>query len=207
MRPSYSSNEPGDHGLRLRRGGKRCAVAGSAAPWRGSAAQWREALRSGGEALHRGGKACAVASHRLVLLALGIGAVLALGACAGSGSGGRAATLKFTLTDQGCVPDKATVPAGPVSITITNGGTTKVTELELQDKNGIILGERENLTLGLSGAFSLDIQPGSYVLFCPSGNLTRGVLKVTGKAQPQRGPSAVLLKTAVLQYRTYVESS
>jgi iron uptake system component EfeO len=138
------------------------------------------------------------------VLALGIGAALALGACGSSDSTG-AAKLAFTLTDQGCTPDKASVPAGPVSITVTNGGSTKVTELELQDKGGIILGERENLTPGISGTFSLDIQPGSYVLFCPSGDLTRGVLRVTGKAQPERGPSAVLLKTAVLQYRTYVE--
>jgi iron uptake system component EfeO len=142
---------------------------------------------------------------RISALTLGVGAVLALGACGTSGSSGGAAKLAFTLTDEGCSPNKASVPAGPVSITVTNGGTTRVTELELQNKSGIILGERENLTPGISGTFSLDIQPGSYVLFCPAGQLTRGVLTVSGKAQPERGPSAVLLKTAVLQYRTYVE--
>jgi iron uptake system component EfeO len=136
---------------------------------------------------------------------LGLACVLAFNACGSSGSSGGAASLKFTLTDQGCAPNKASVPAGPVSITVTNGGTTKVTELELQNTSGIILGERENLTLGLSGTFSLDIQPGAYVLYCPAGQLTRGQLTVTGKAKPQTGPSAVLLKTAVLQYRTYVE--
>jgi iron uptake system component EfeO len=130
---------------------------------------------------------------------------LALSACGSGGVSGSAATLKFTLTEGGCEPDKASVAAGPVSIDVTNGGTTRVTELELQNNSGIILGERENLTPGISGTFSLDIEPGTYVLFCPAGQLTRGQLTVTGKPKPQVGPSAVLLKTAVLQYRTYVE--
>lgn len=141
-----------------------------------------------------------------VLTTLGLACVLALGACGSSGSGdGGVAKLDFTLTDQGCAPEEASVPAGPVSITVTNGGTTRVTELELQNASGIILGERENLTPGIAGTFSLNIQPGSYVLYCPAGELTQGKLTATGKAKPQTGPSAVLLKTAVLQYRTYVE--
>jgi iron uptake system component EfeO len=139
------------------------------------------------------------------LLALGLLAVFGLSACGSSGSGSGASSLKFTLTDRGCVPNDASVPAGPVNITVTNGGTTRATELELQNQSGIILGERENLLLGLSGTFSLNLNPGSYVLFCPSGNLTRGKLTVTGKARPSHSPSEVLLKTAALQYRTYVE--
>ena len=106
-------------------------------------------------------------------LALATLATLGLSACAGSGSGG-GATLKFTLTTQGCTPSQASVPAGPVTISVTNGGDPKVTELELQNTSGIILGERENLLPGLSGSFSLDLQPGSYILNCPDGNVTRG---------------------------------
>jgi len=139
------------------------------------------------------------------LFASGLLAAFGLSACGSSGSGDGASSLKFTLTDRGCVPNDASVPAGPVNITVTNGGTTRATELELQNQSGIILGERENLLLGLSGTFSLDLQPGSYVLFCPSGNLSRGKLTVTGEARPVHSPSAVLLKTAALQYRTYVE--
>jgi iron uptake system component EfeO len=129
---------------------------------------------------------------------------LGLTACAGSGSGG-GATLKFTLTTQGCTPSQASVRSGPVTISVTNGGDPKVTELELQNTSGIILGERENLLPGLSGSFSLDLQPGSYILNCPDGNVTQGKLIVTGKPFPQRGPAEGLLRTAVLQYRTYVE--
>ncbi len=130
---------------------------------------------------------------------------LGLAACAGSEQSGGGSALKFTLTSQGCIPDRATVPAGPVTISVTNGGAPLVTELELQNTSGIILGERENLQPGLSGSFSLDLQPGSYILNCPDGNVTQGKLTVTGKPFPQRGPAESFLKTAVLQYRTYVE--
>jgi iron uptake system component EfeO len=129
---------------------------------------------------------------------------LALAGCGGGGGSG-SKSLKFALTDQGCAPEQASVPAGPVTITVANGGSTKVTELELQDKSGIIVGERENILPGISGAFSLDLQPGTYVLNCPDGNVTHGTLTVTGKPFPVRGSSDVLVKTAVLQYRTYVE--
>ncbi|HUA75226.1 MAG TPA: iron uptake system protein EfeO [Solirubrobacteraceae bacterium] len=129
---------------------------------------------------------------------------LALAGC-GGGGGPHSSSLKFTLTDQGCLPDQASVPAGPVTFTVTNGGSTLVTELELQNGNGIIIGERENVLPGLSGSFSLDLQPGTYVLNCPDGNVTQGKLTVTGKPFPVRGSSDVLTKTAVLQYRTYVE--
>jgi iron uptake system component EfeO len=129
---------------------------------------------------------------------------LGLMAC-GSGSTG-AKQLKFTLTDQGCTPEHATVAAGPVTFFVTNGGTSHTTELELRSPSGFVLGERENLVAGLSGSFSLDLQPGKYVLACPStSNLTLGTVTVTGKPHPESGPSEVLLKTAVLQYRTYVE--
>jgi iron uptake system component EfeO len=145
--------------------------------------------------------------HRMTVCALAATALamLILTACGSGGSGGDA-KLAFTLTDQGCVPNQASVPAGPVTVSVTNGGSSHVTELELRNTGGIILGERENLLPGLSGSFSLDLQPGSYLLVCPhSGNVVQGKLTVTGKPHPESGPSAVLLKTAVLQYRTYVE--
>ncbi len=132
-------------------------------------------------------------------------AALGLAACASS-EGGGAKQLKFTLTDQGCSPAHASVAAGPVTFLVTNGGTSHTTELELRSPSGYVLGERENLVAGLSGSFSLDLQPGTYVLACPStANLTLGKLTVTGKPHPETGPSEVLLGTAVLQYRTYVE--
>ena len=132
-------------------------------------------------------------------------AVALLIAGCGGGAKGGAASLKFALTSQGCVPNQATVPSGPVTISVSNGGSPLVTELELQNKSGIILGERENILPGLSGSFSLDLQPGSYILNCPSNNVTQGKLLVTGKPYQVKRSSSVVLKTAVLQYRTYVE--
>ena len=133
-----------------------------------------------------------------------LAAALALSGC-GGGSGGGAHKLSFTLTNQGCVPSEATVPAGPVTISVSNGGARFVTELELQNQSEIIIGERENILPGLSGSFSLDLQPGRYILNCPSGNTTRGQVLVTGKPYRVHTTSEVALKTAVLQYRTYVE--
>jgi iron uptake system component EfeO len=129
---------------------------------------------------------------------------LALGGCGASAGGGKSSALSFTLTSQGCLPNQASVPAGPVTVSVSNGGTRFVTELELQNEHEIILGERENILPGLSGSFSLDLQPGKYILNCPSGNVTRGQLLVTGKPYRVRTTSEVALKTAVLQYRTYV---
>jgi iron uptake system component EfeO len=146
-----------------------------------------------------------VTTRRSVLAALSaLSFVLVLAGCGSSSGGGKSSALSFTLTSQGCLPNQASVPAGPVTISVSNGGTRFVTELELQNEHEIILGERENILPGLSGSFSLDLQPGKYILNCPSGNVTRGQLLVTGKPYHVHTTSEVALKTAVLQYRTYV---
>jgi iron uptake system component EfeO len=142
---------------------------------------------------------------RSVLAGLGaLSFALALGGCGAGAGGGKSSALSFTLTSQGCLPNQASVPAGPVTVSVSNGGTRFVTELELQNEHEIILGERENILPGLSGSFSLDLQPGKYILNCPSGNVTRGQLLVSGKPYRVHTTSEVALKTAVLQYRTYV---
>lgn len=143
---------------------------------------------------------------RAWVLSLAVMALASVGltACAGGDPGG-GSSLKFTLTNLGCTPSTASVPAGPVTISVTNGGDPKVTELEVQNLSGIVLGERENLFPGLSGTFSLDLEPGNYILNCPDGDVTQGHLTVTGKPFKQHGPAEGLLRTAVLQYRTYVE--
>jgi hypothetical protein len=52
--------------------------------------------------------------------------------------------------------------------------------------------------LGIGAALALGACGSSDSSSGPSGDLTRGVLTVTGKAQPERGPSAALL-TSVAQ--------
>jgi iron uptake system component EfeO len=135
-------------------------------------------------------------------------AAVGLAACGGSGDGAtrNANNLKVTLTDQGCSPAKLTAPAGPITISVTNGGTSAVTEMELKNSGGIILGERENVVAGLSGSFSLNVKPGRYVMNCPNGDKEdNGALLVTGNyTTAANTPSARLLATAVVGYRSYV---
>jgi iron uptake system component EfeO len=145
-------------------------------------------------------------------LALGAAAVLGLAGC-GSGSsssgtsGGSAGkhTLHMTISDDGCSPAKATVPTGPVTVDVVNSGSSSVTELELLNRGGIILGERENVVPGISGSFTLDIQPGAYTLSCPNGKHDTAALTVTGTAhKTANAASAKLLARATSGYSGYV---
>jgi iron uptake system component EfeO len=150
----------------------------------------------------RMGKAVAIATF----VSVGALSIAACGSSSDADTGKSANTLKVTLTDQGCSPARLTTPAGPVTIAVSNGGSSAVTEIELKDKNGIIVGERENVAGGLSSSFSLNVKPGTYVMNCPNGEEEdNGVLLVTGKASaPTGGASAPLLARAVAGYHRYI---
>jgi iron uptake system component EfeO len=114
----------------------------------------------------------------LIATAIGLSSI-----AAGCGSGGEntpagAKTMSFELTDAGCVPNEAKAPAGPIVFEIENTGTSEVTEFEVMDGD-TVLGEKENLTEGLSGSFSLTLEKGEYVLYCPGGSDERGTLSVS----------------------------
>jgi iron uptake system component EfeO len=161
-----------------------------------------------------------VAGARQVAVVVGAGALAALAAgCGGAGAGspadagsaGNAAsgggqTLKVTLTDEGCSPAKLEARAGSVTFEVRSGGTSRVTEFELKNANGIILGERENIVAGIGGSFTLKLQPGRYVLSCPNGDISdNGALVVSGNVTPDgSAPSAALLATATAGYRSYI---
>lgn len=115
------------------------------------------------------------------MIATGIGALALLAAGCGSGSDvpADATRVSFKLTDAGCVPNTAKAPAGPLVFEIQNAGTSKVTEFEVLDGD-TILGEKENLTEGISGTVSLTLEKGEYTLYCPGGSDERGTLTVTG---------------------------
>lgn len=122
-------------------------------------------------------------SVRLSLIALGIGLAALFATACGSSSDNApegAEALSFKLTDEGCDPADATVPAGPVSFEVENAGTSKVTEFEVLD-GAEILGEKENLSSGFSGDFSLTLEEGTYTVYCPGGENERGTLTVTAK--------------------------
>jgi iron uptake system component EfeO len=145
--------------------------------------------------------------NRLLVLGAAAAAALLAAGCGSShdaASGGQ--TLDVKLVDAGCAPAHLKAKAGPLTIHVSNGGTSKVSELELKNQNGIILGERENIVAGIDGSFSLKLDPGRYVLSCPTGDTEdNGTLDVSGKAGPSSSavPAAVLAK-ATTGYRTYV---
>ena len=92
--------------------------------------------------------------------------------------------------------------AGRTTFEVTNAGTGRVTELELLS-GARILGERENLVAGLSGSFTVTLQPGQYALSCPGGtSAATGVLTVGGKRVA--ATSDPRLQAAVTGYQRYV---
>jgi iron uptake system component EfeO len=142
----------------------------------------------------------------VVVIAL---AVTAAG-CGGSSSKAEpgATTVAMKLSDKGCSPAAVSIPAGPVTFNVSNEGSSKVTEFELKNDKGVILGERENIVEGIDGSFSLTLQPGTYVLSCPNGDPDDvGVLTATGKrTTPTVTVSAAPLARATAAYHGYVVS-
>ncbi|WP_026911799.1 iron uptake system protein EfeO [Patulibacter minatonensis] len=145
---------------------------------------------------------------RSLAVAAAVTASLGLTACGSDDKDDPNATnLKVELTDKGCSPSALEAPAGKVRFEAVNNGTGKTTEVELKNKDGIILGERENLTPGLSGDFSLQLDAGDYVVYCASpGDTERtpGKLTVTGAAAA-KGPTDPALTKAVADYNAYVQ--
>lgn len=111
--------------------------------------------------------------------------------------------LSFELTDEGCLPHQASAPAGPITFEAENTGSSKVTEIEVMEGD-TILGEKENLSDGLSGSFSLTLDAGDYTIYCPGGEDERGTLTVTGELKAKGSAKA---DAAVAQYRKYLEGN
>lgn len=116
-----------------------------------------------------------------------------------------ATTVNVTLTDDSCTPDPASVAAGPVNFKIKNASATKVTEAELL-REDTIMGEKENLTPGLSGSFSLKLDAGTYQLYCPNAKTEKTAFTVTGTAASVSSDPAVsaALTDATTKYQQFV---
>jgi iron uptake system component EfeO len=111
-------------------------------------------------------------------------------------------TVEVKLTDAGCDPAAIKLDAGRTTFKVTNAGTGRVSELEVLSGQRI-LGEKENLVAGLSGSFTLELQPGQYTMSCPGGTTAAtGVLTVGGKAIQSAGDPR--LQAAVAGYQRYV---
>jgi len=113
--------------------------------------------------------------------------------------------LAFELTDEGCSPTSASVPAGPVTIVATNR-TKAHDELELLDADKTVLGEREHIAPGDAAELTLTLQPGRYAVYCgfQSGQRAPGTLTVTGRAVATHGTTPAELDQAVADYKRYV---
>src|SRR5580698_4528166 len=157
------------------------------------ARQWRASL-------------CAVAVTGLTLLASACGSQ---GSPAQSAPASDKATMvSISLTPQGCAPRPAKITAGPVQFNVANTGADAVSEAELRTSDlSKILGEQENLTPGLSGGFSLDLQPGTYKVNCPGAAQQPSYLTVTGKAVGQTWQNNAQLASAVSSYGSYVDQN
>jgi iron uptake system component EfeO len=116
-----------------------------------------------------------------------------------------AATVTITLTDDGCTPSPATATAGPITFQIKNSTATKVTEAELL-REDTIMGEKENLTPGLSGSFSLKLDAGKYTVYCPNAKTEKVDFTVSGSAAAAAADPAVAtaLTDATTKYQQYV---
>jgi iron uptake system component EfeO len=141
--------------------------------------------------------------HRTLMLAAsaGLAAVLAAGCGSSENAPKGAKVLSFQLTDAGCAPHDATAPAGPIVFEAENSGSASVTEIEVLEGE-TILGEKENLSEGLSGSFWLTLDPGKYTLRCNGGSEEDGTLTVTGDAAAKASPAE---EAAVARYRRYLE--
>jgi len=144
-------------------------------------------------------------SVRAALIALGVGLVAVLAAGCGSSDDAPkgAKQMSFKLTDAGCEPNLAKAPAGPITFEVENAGTSKVTEFEVLDGD-TILGEKENLSDGLSGSFSLTLEKGEYTLYCPGGSDERGTLTVSGELKAKNSAE---VEAAISKYRDYLEEN
>ncbi len=151
-------------------------------------------------------------SRAAALAALSAAVVTLRSACgsdavvAGQATVAGAPKVTVSLTDDGCAPSPATVPAGPTNFEMRNAGAGAVTEAEVMQGDRI-LGEKENLTPGLSGTFSLRLTEGTYTVYCPNARTERSTLTVTAAAKPAPGNTAEAeLTRAVRAYRSYVEA-
>jgi len=139
------------------------------------------------------------------LIAIASGLLFALAAGCGSSDESTAAapgtkTFSLKITDAGCDPHDLKAPAGPIEFEV-EGASSSVTELEVLDGE-TILGEKENLTEGLTGSFSLTLEQGDYTLRCNGAEDEDGTLTVTGELAAEASPE---VEAAIARYRGYLE--
>ena len=140
-----------------------------------------------------------------MVLALAGLAVAGCGKSDNKAAGAGATTVNIELTDDACAPSPASVPAGPVTFKLVNVSASKVSEAELM-REDTIMGEKENLTPGLSSSFSLNLSAGSYTVYCPNAKTEKTAFTVTGSGGGASRDPAIqaALDQATAGYKQYV---
>ena len=142
-------------------------------------------------------------SRHAIACALAVASALALAAC-GSGSSNGGDSVNVGISDAGCSPTVLKLTAGPKNFVVSASGSGKVTEYEILDGTRII-GERENITPGVTSKFSLRLNPGEYVSYCPHGkSVEYGKVIVTGGATGATSAGSKQLSEATSGYQQYV---
>lgn len=159
--------------------------------------------------------------HIPAVAALAALAVLGVGGCSGghakaTGSNPPPAaavngvtTVNVTLANESgrdtCKLDTASVPAGPVTFTVTNASAAGITEIELlQDQR--IVGEKENLAPGLDPvSFTVTLNGGGYKVYCPGAASEYLDFTATGQAPAApTGTVQTILADGTKTYAAYV---
>ena len=106
----------------------------------------------------------------------------------------------------GCALDTTTVPAGPVTFTVSNASAPGITEMELL-KDQRIVGEKENLAPGLDPvSFTVTLDGGAYQVYCPGAGTEYQTLTVTGQRAGSAAPGTVatILSQGTKDYAAYI---
>ena len=113
------------------------------------------------------------------------------------------ATVTISAAD-GCAMNQKSFSAGAITFDITNKDAAAVSEVELLSGQRIV-GEKENLPPGFSGTFAVNVDAGSYTLYCPGAQNEDTAVAVTGKAAGS-GDASVdsLLAQGTKEYAAYV---
>lgn len=104
-----------------------------------------------------------------------------------------------------CVLDTTTVPAGPVTFTVSNASAVGISHVELL-KDQRVIGEKESLDPGEDPvSFTVTLDGGAYQIFCPGADIEYQTLTVTGRAPaPADGPVAAMFAKGAKDFAPYV---
>lgn len=116
----------------------------------------------------------------------------------------------MAISDDACDVSATTAEAGPVTFSLTNGGSD-VNEFEiLADDKLRIVGEKENVTPGQSVSYVAQLEPGTYYTACKFQQVGAPVglseFTVTGEATAQSADQKAATEAAVTNYVSYVKS-